>query len=75
MQISESTAIDRLCSFLFSSETFSQFEFYLPKNNSNLNKLIKQKMDSKLAILQKYNYKGLTKMQGMGAVKTRVIVL
>jgi hypothetical protein len=32
-------------------------------------------MDSKLAILQKYNYKALTKIQGMGAVKTKVIVL
>lgn len=32
-------------------------------------------MEAKLAVLTKYNYKGITKNQGMSAVKTRVIVL
>lgn len=39
--ISEGTAVDRLCSFLFSYENFSEFEFYVPKVNQNLGKLIK----------------------------------
>lgn len=72
--------MDRLCSFLFSYETFSDFEFYYPKSMlftdpTTLAATIKDKMEKKLAVLQKYEYKGLAKVQGMSGVKTRVIIL
>lgn len=74
------TAVDRLCSFLFSYETFSDFEFYYPKNMQSTDpsafaSAVKDKMEKKLAILSKYEYKGLAKVQGMSGVKTRVIIL
>ena len=37
--------------------------------------VIKDKMQKKLNILKKYDYKSLGKNQGMSGVKTKVIVL